>query len=143
MSGLTADAALMHSNMRVGLEPEILAAETSWCVFDVAAPDHGLHVVLEEDGVGQVRKVAGGREVIDDGAIEALFANQLFEESVHAGRVEALDGDWREESADGVFGVEGGTGLVGDAVLETGTILCEYSWARAGPSGCEGFSMAT
>ena len=41
----------------------------------------------------QVGEVAGGREVIDHGALEAFLADEVFEEGAHAGRIEALDGD--------------------------------------------------
>ena len=88
-------------------------------MLDVAAPDHGFDVVLEKDGMRQVGKVTGGGEVIDNGAIEAFLADEVFEEGAHAGRIEAFDGDrrGREESAN-EFGVERGAGLGGNAVCE-------------------------
>ena len=116
VAGRLADAALVAVHA-IGLEFEVGAAQGIGGVLDVAAPDHGFDVVLEEDGVRQVGEVTGGREVIDHGAIEAFLADEVFEEGAHAGRMEALDGDrgGREESAD-EFGVERGAGLGGNAV---------------------------
>ena len=118
VAGGLADAALVVVHA-IGLEFEVGAAQGVGRVLDVAAPDHGFDVVLEEDGVRQVGEVAGGREVIDDGAIEAFLADEIFEEGAHAGRIEALDGNrgGREEAAD-QFGIERGAGLGGNAVGE-------------------------
>ena len=118
VAGCAADAALVVVHA-IGLEVEVGAAQGVWRVLHMAAPDHGFDVVLEKDGVGQVGKVAGGGEVIDNRAIEAFLADEIFEEVAHAGRVEAFDGNrcGREESAN-QFGIERGTGLRGNAVWE-------------------------
>src|ERR1039458_9339137 len=118
VAGGLADAALVVIHA-VGLEFEVRAVEGVGGVLDVAAPDHGFDVVLEKDGMGQVGEVTGGSEVIDDGAIEAFLADEVFEEGAHAGRMEAFDGNGngREETAD-QFGIERGAGFGRHAVGE-------------------------
>ena len=54
MAGGAADAALVVVHA-VGLELEVGAAQGVGGVLDVAAPDHGFDVVLEEDGVRRGR----------------------------------------------------------------------------------------
>src|ERR1022692_2764439 len=63
----------------------------------------------------QVRVVTGGREVIDDSALEAFLADEILEEGAHAGRMEALDSHrgGRKKAAD-EFGIKCGAGLGGD-----------------------------
>src|ERR1017187_1456794 len=87
-SGREAALIAVHA---IGLKLEVRAAQGVGGVLDVAAPDHGFDVVLEKDGMRQVGEIAGGREVIDDGAIEVFLADEIFEEGPHAGRIEALD----------------------------------------------------
>src|ERR1035437_8111108 len=89
VAGGLADAAFVVVHA-IGLEPEIGAAQGVGGVFDAAAPDYGFDVVLEKDGMRQVGEVAGGREVIDHGAIEAFLADEIFQEGPHAGWVEAF-----------------------------------------------------
>ena len=92
VAGRLADAALVAVHA-ICLEVEVGAAQGVWRVLDVAAPDHGFDVVLEKDGMRQVGKVTGGSEVIDNRAIEAFLADEVFEEGAHAGRIEACDGN--------------------------------------------------
>ena len=84
-------------------------------MLDAAAPDYGFDVVLEKDGMRQVREVTGGCEVIDDGALETFPADEIFEEGAHAGRMEALDGNrgGRKKAAE-EFGIKRGAGLGGN-----------------------------
>src|ERR1035438_10056054 len=111
VAGGPADTALVAVHA-AGLEFEVGAAQWVGGVLDVAAPDHGFDIVLEKDGMRQVGEVTGGGEVIDDGAIEAFPADEVFEEGTHAGRMEALDGNGGcgEETAD-QLGIKRGAGF--------------------------------
>src|SRR5205823_10965729 len=72
----------------IGVQAEVQLAEPG-SVLEVAAPDHRLHVVLEENRLRQPREVGGRREVIHYGAIESLATNQIFEEAPQGRRVES------------------------------------------------------
>src|ERR1035437_885527 len=137
VAGGLADATLVVVHA-IGLEPEIGAAQGVGGVFDAAAPDYGFDVVLEKDGMQQVGEVAGGREVIDHGAIEAFLADEIFQEGAHAGRMEAFDGNrgGRKETAD-QFRIKSGAGL-GRNVVGEGVGLVRVLVGAGGALGLGG-----
>src|SRR3979409_625646 len=57
----------------------------------MAAPDHGLHVVLKKKATLGIWKVCGRGKKIEHGAIEAVFSHQILEKAPQFGRMEPLD----------------------------------------------------
>ena len=81
VAGGAADAALVRDTCGPACSRKYARRSGVGGVLDVAAPDHGFDVVLEEDGVLEIGEVGGGGEVIHDGAVEVLAADEVLEKS--------------------------------------------------------------